>query len=101
MKQMTTAYVVRAIEYVEDVACDIRMITRDYSVYSGALCEDTSATAPGSAFEFPPCIPFDSLVFYYLMVKAMRIPSVNLIASGLTEEPRLRRTLYPKALLRE
>jgi len=45
---MTTAYVVRAIEYVEDVACDIRMLTRDYSVYSGALCEDTSATTPGS-----------------------------------------------------
>ena len=26
MKQMTTAYVVRAIEYVEDVACDIRIV---------------------------------------------------------------------------
>ena len=77
------------------------MLMRDCAVCSGAFCEDTSATAPGSAFEFPPCIPFDSLVFYYLMVKAMRIPSVNLIASGLTEEPRLRRTLYPKALLRE
>ncbi|MBU54285.1 MAG: hypothetical protein CL920_36775 [Deltaproteobacteria bacterium] len=55
MKQMTTAYFVRAIEYVEDVACDIRMIMRDHAVYSGALCEDTSATAPGSAFEYLPC----------------------------------------------
>ena len=48
MKQMTTAYVVRAIEREEDVACDIRMIMRDCVVCSGAFCEDTSATAPGS-----------------------------------------------------
>jgi len=45
---MTTAYVVRAVELLENVACDIRMIMRDCSVHSGALCEDTSATAPGS-----------------------------------------------------
>ena len=51
---MTTAYIARAIERYEDVACDIRMIMRDCSVRSGALCEDTSATAPGSAFKYPP-----------------------------------------------
>ena len=53
--QMTTAYVARAVEYLKDVACDIRIAMRDCNVYSGAFCEDTSATAPGSAFEFPPC----------------------------------------------
>ena len=48
MKQMTTAYIVRAFESLEDVACDIRIAMRDDCVSSGALCEDTSATAPGS-----------------------------------------------------
>ena len=28
-------------------------------MYSGALCEDTSATAPGSAFEYPPCTRYN------------------------------------------
>ncbi|MBU50820.1 MAG: hypothetical protein CL920_19230 [Deltaproteobacteria bacterium] len=48
MKQMTTAASLRAIERLKDVACDIRMIMRDCVVHSGALCEDTSATAPRS-----------------------------------------------------
>ena len=47
-KQMTTGYLARAVEYLKDVACDIRIAMRDCSVYSGAFCEDTSATAPGS-----------------------------------------------------
>ena len=59
MKQMTTAYVVRVIEHLKDVACDIRIAMRDDCVYSGALCEDTSATAPGSAFEYPSCIRYN------------------------------------------
>ena len=48
MKQMTTAYVVRTIERLEDTACSIRIALRDCNVYSGAFCEGTSATAPGS-----------------------------------------------------
>jgi len=56
--QMTTAYVSRAIERYEDTACSICIAVRDCSVHSGALCEDTSATAPGSAFEYPPCIRY-------------------------------------------
>ena len=35
------------------------MIMRDCVVCSGAFCEDTSATAPGSAFEYPPCIRYN------------------------------------------
>ena len=54
MKQMTTAYIVRAVEHLKDVACDIRIAMRDCVVSSGALCEGTSATTPGSEFEFPP-----------------------------------------------
>ena len=63
MKQMTTAYIVRAIERLKDVACDIGIATRDYTVRSGALCEDTSATAPGSEFEYPPCIRYKASPF--------------------------------------
>ena len=37
---------------------------RDCVVYSGALCEGTSATAPGSAFEFPPCIRYKLSPFH-------------------------------------
>ena len=33
-------------------------------MYSGALCEDTSATAPGSAFEFPPYTRFNRSPFH-------------------------------------
>ena len=47
-KQMTTAYVVRAVEHLKDTACSIRIAMRDCSVHSGAFCESTSATAPGS-----------------------------------------------------
>ncbi|MBU47720.1 MAG: hypothetical protein CL920_03400, partial [Deltaproteobacteria bacterium] len=47
----------------KDVACDIRIAMRDCVVYSGALCEDTSATAPGSAFEFPPRIRYKCSLF--------------------------------------
>ena len=51
--QMTAAASSQAVERYEDVACDIRVAMRDDDICSGALCEDTSATAPGSAFEFP------------------------------------------------
>ena len=47
-KQMTTGHLARSVEYLKDVACDIRIAMRDCVVCSGALCEDTSATAPGS-----------------------------------------------------
>ncbi|MBU48680.1 MAG: hypothetical protein CL920_08295 [Deltaproteobacteria bacterium] len=65
MKQMTTAASSRAVERLEDVACDIRIAIRDCNLHSGALCEDTSATAPGSVFEFPP----------YLSLKLSPLPS--------------------------
>ena len=45
---MTTAYVSRAIERLEDTARSIRIAMRDCIVHSGAFCEGTSATAPGS-----------------------------------------------------
>ena len=66
MKQMTTAYIARAVEHVKDVACDIRIAMRDCNVRSGALCEDTSATAPGSKIEYPPFVRYKVSLFPFL-----------------------------------
>jgi len=62
---MTTAYIVRTIERMEDTACSIRIAMRDCVVYSGALCEDTSATAPGSNIKYPPCTRYNRSLFLF------------------------------------